>query len=204
MISNNILLVGSKSVARRTLLEEAQIPFTVIEQEADETVCDWGLPLQQLVESIAIHKMNHVMLSQGEDGKRCFVLTADTLSCDSDGNIHGKPKNREDAIAKIKAGSRGSRLGTAFCLDKKIYQSGKWNIEKRIVRFVSTRYHFIVTDEWLETYLEKSFGLTSSGAIAVEQFGAQFLKNVEGSYTTIVGLPMFELRDALEDLNFFR
>ncbi len=186
------------------LLREAQIPFKLVTQDADETSCDWGLQLSQLVEQIALHKMNHAILPSGKnDGDICFVLTADTMPQDSTGTIHGKPINREDAIEKIKAARECSQLFTAFCLDKKIWRNNAWHLEKRIQRCVHAEYQFVIPDHWIDVYLEKSMGLKTSGAIAVEGFGSQFLKMVHGSYTTIIGLPMFEVREALEEIDFF-
>lgn len=200
----SILYLGSTSASRQMLLQEAQIPFQCVTQTADETLCDWALPLKQLVEKIALYKMEHVILPLGNEGERRFVLTADTLSQDMDGTIHGKPKDRQDAIDKIRRARAGSRLCTAFCLDVRNYQSSVWYIEKRICVAVSAEYIFDVPEEWVEIYLEKSMGLHASNAIAIEGFGGQFLKSVHGSYTTIVGLPMFEVRQALEEVDFFR
>ena len=45
--------------------------------------------------------------------------------------------------------------------------------------------------------------MQASNAIAIEGCGGQFLQWVRGSYTTIVGLPMFELREALEEIGFY-
>lgn len=199
----NKLLLGSKSLARQQLLREANVPFEIVEQGAQEGSCNWRLPLVKLVEQIAIYKMDYVKLPSGRDGQYCFVLTADTLSQDADGTIQGKPIDRADAIAKIKSACAGSTLATAFCLDKRVYQSGTWKIEKRIVRVVTAEYLFVVPDDWVERYLQYSRGFISSNAIAVEGYGAQFLKQVSGSYSVIVGLPMFELREALNELNFF-
>jgi len=203
MKTNNILFLGSKSPSRKLLLEEAHIPFEVVSQDADETVCDWGLPVQQLVESIALHKMEHVVLPKGQEGQECFVLTADTLSQDVEGTIHGKPVDKADAIAKIQAARKGSKLCTAFCLDKKIYTSGQWEVEQRIEQAVHASYQFVIPDEWIGVYLEKSLGLQASNAIAIEGYGTQFLKMITGSYSTIVGLPMFEVREALTQIGFF-
>jgi septum formation protein len=198
------LLLGSKSQSRQMLLNEVQIPFNLVIQNADETLCDWGLSLPKIVEHIARYKMEHVILQDGkQEGDICFVLTADTLGQDKQGDVHGKPENREDAIKKIKAGRNGSQLCTAFCLDKKVWQSGTWKIEKRIEQVIHSEYRFCVPDEWIDIYLEKSFALSASGAIAVEGFGAQFLEVVNGSYTAIIGLPMFEIREALQKIGFF-
>jgi len=201
---NNVLLLASKSKARQQLLTEAQIPFEVIEQDVEEKDCDWGLPLVQLVEQIALHKMNHVMLPACQEGAVLYVLTADTLSQDPDGTIQGKPVDRQDAIAKIKTARNGARLATGFCLDRKIYEDDQWKIDRRIVHTITADYIFDVPDNWIERYLDNSQVYSSSNAIGVEGYGGQFLKQVIGSYSTIVGLPMYELRQALDELGFFK
>lgn len=204
-MTKNILYFGSKSQSRRMLLQEAEIPFVVVNQDADESRCDWGLPLPQLVLTIALYKMQHVILPDGnKEGDICFVLTADTMAHDKNGIIHGKPVDKADAIAKIKIAAQGKFLCTAFCLDKKIWQSGAWILQERIADIVSAEFACIIPDEWIDVYLEKTPYLDVSGAIAVEKFGSQFLKTVNGSYTTIVGLPLFEVRQALEKLGFFK
>lgn len=199
----NTLLLGSKSASRKKLLTESRIPFTILEQDADEAVCDWGMPLPKIVESIALQKMDHVIMPHGKDGDVAFVLTADTLSQDLDGTVQGKPADRADAIAKIQSARNGSRLSTAFCLDRKIFRNGAWQIDKRIVQCVSAEYQFAIPDAWIEVYLDTTIALNCANAIAIEEFGAQFLKTMYGSYSTIVGLPMFEVREALEALGFF-
>ncbi len=199
------LFLASKSSSRKMLLEQAHIPFTIVGQDADEAACDWGLPLVQLVQSIALYKMDHAILPLGNrEGEHCFVLTADTLSQDKDGTINGKPVDRADAVAKIKRARNGSRLCTAFCLDKRVWQQGKWEIVHREQQQIFAEYIFNVPDQWIETYLDNSPGLQASNAIAIEEFGGQFLYEVRGSYTTIVGLPMYELRQALEQYGFFQ
>jgi septum formation protein len=205
MKTKNILYFGSKSQPRRMLLDESHIPYSVVDQHADESQCDWGLPLPQLVLSIALYKMQHAVLPNGKhEGETCFVLTADTMSRDKAGTIHGKPIDRDDAVTKIKATREGSFLCTAFCLDRKIWRLGRWEIEERVADIVSAEFCFIIPDEWIDTYLEKVPFLDVSGGIAVEKYGNQFLKIVNGSYSTIIGLPLFELRQALEKLGFYK
>ena len=199
------LFLGSKSYSRQMLLREAQIPFVLANQDADEALCDWNLPLELAVAAIASYKMDHVILPQSSEGDSCFVLTADTLSNDVHGKLNGKPLDREDAIRKIKL-NRGHEtvLATAFCLERKSYTNGAWHKEIRIEQVVNAHYLFDIPDAWLDIYLEKSLGLTSSGAVAIELFGSQFLKKIDGSYTTVMGLPLFEVREALTQLGFFK
>lgn len=198
------LFLGSKSASRQMLLREAQIPFVLANQDADESKCDWNLPLEQAVASIASYKMEHVILPKSNQGDKCFVLTADTLSLDINGKLNGKPIDREDAIKKIKL-NRGHEifLATAFCLECKTYKDSAWQKEKRIEQVVTARYLFDVPDEWIDIYLKKTLSETCAGAVAVELFGSQFLKWIKGSYTTVIGLPLFEVREALQSLGFF-
>ena len=203
MLATTVLLLASQSQSRTMLLAEAGIPFAVITQEADESACDWGQPIDKLVLSISLYKMEHAVLPEGKEGDTIFVLTADTLSKDANGEIQGKPKDRQNAIAKIKQAREGTRLCSAFCLDKKQFKDGGWHTIKRVHEVVSAEYCFDIPDNWIERYLEETIALSCSNAIAVEQYGSQFLKQVRGSYSAIVGLPMYELRQALERIGFF-
>ena len=208
METKNILLLASQSQSRKGLIEEMQIPFKVLAQSADEETCDQSLPVDQLVQCIAREKMKHVLLPKGKEGDICFVLTADTLSQDGQGSILGKPADKEAAIAMLKALRQDdkayAKTTSAFCLDKKVYKNGAWQTLEHIEVCDSAEHVFIVEDKWIETYLKKSCGYKSSGTIAIEEFGMQFLKSINGSYSTIRGLPLFELRQALEKIGFFR
>ena len=83
----NILYFGSKSQSRKMLLEESQIPFVVVDQDADETACDWGLPLPQLVLSIALYKISKLLLL-----KQAVVFTTLVINKKLITNKRGKTK----------------------------------------------------------------------------------------------------------------
>ena len=143
------------------------------------------------------------MLPAGSQGQHCFVLTADTLSCDVHGTLFGKPSDRQEAIKMIQAARNGGLTCTAFCLDKKIWLNNAWKCKKHIIRCVASECCFDVPDYRLDAYLAQPFVFSSAGAIFVEGFGAQFVKEICGSYTTIQGLPMYELRQALTEIGFY-
>ena len=146
------LYLGSTSQSRQMLLNQAKIPFTLVEQSADETQCDWGLSLQQVVENIALYKMDHVLLPQAQEGDICFVLTADTLTENKFGEIEGKPVDRVDAIKKLKSARNGVRTGTAFCLDRRICKDNAWLVDVRIRQFVGATYCFNVPDNVIDFF----------------------------------------------------
>jgi septum formation protein len=200
----NILLLGSSSQSRQALLREVQIPFQVVGHYADEDAVPYGATLQDTVLAIAKYKMDHIRMPEGAEGRVAYILTADTMGADSVGTIHGKPKDRQDAISKIRACRNGVVINaTAFCIEKRIYGNGVWVTEQRVSDVITSQLLFTVPDNWMDRYLEHSLGMVASGAIAIELYGAQFLQSVTGSYSSIVGLPVFEVREALEKLGFF-
>lgn len=202
--TQNVLLLASQSKSRMRLLQEACIPFVTIEQQADESACDWNLSVEHVVTNIARHKMEQAIVPIGKEGQICFVLTADTLSTDSTGAIHGKPTSLEDAMDKIKRTRQGINTCTsAFCLEKKVFQNNLWHTQKRIEQYAQVRYQFMIPDNWIPKYLQQVDVLTMAGGVGIELYGNQFLKEVQGSYSAIVGLPLFELRQALEEIGFF-
>ncbi|HLB43292.1 hypothetical protein A3F06_04100 [candidate division TM6 bacterium RIFCSPHIGHO2_12_FULL_36_22] len=203
------LYLGTQSHSRQQLLKEAGISFELVKQDANEQDCDWGMPLQKLLESIALHKMNHVVLPKGKQGDICWVLTADTMGVDMGGNICGKPANRELAKENLRKYKEGARTGTAVCIDRRKFVDGKWELQDRETTYAEAKYVFDVPDNYLDQYLDdlpKFIGVECtqvSGGVAIEGYGNRFLKSIDGSYTAVVGLPLYEVQQALVKLGFF-
>lgn len=196
------LYVGSTSRSRHMLLQDAGIPFEVIAQSADEQQCDWSLPLNQTVEGIARYKMKHLVLPAGAEGDYCFVLTADTLTENRDGGLEGKPIDRADAVAKLIRAREGVRTGTACLVRKCHFVQGSWQVIEERMLYAQGSYIFNVPDAWIDFYLD-NVPVLGSGAIAIEGFGNQFLQSLQGSLSAVIGLPMYELREALQTMGFF-
>lgn len=200
----NILYLASKSPSRKYLLNESKIPFTLLSQNADEAQCDWSQSLEEVVASIARYKMSCTVMPEGKEGDVAFVLTADTLTQDRHGIIHGKPEDKADAIKKVEALRGQARIATAFCLHKKQFSQGSWKVVGHKEQCVVSRCDFDVSDAWLERYFKESvIGFEAAGGMATEAYGMQFLRTIEGSYSAVIGLPLFEVREALDGLAFF-
>jgi septum formation protein len=200
----NILLFGSKSLSRQSLLNDMNINFLLVSQDATEVVEERGLSFSDHIKKIALQKMDHIIMPPSLKTQEAFVLTADTMGQDARGNIYGKPKNKRDAIEQIKNLRGNGLVGTAFCLDKKKFDGSSWVVEERVLGYAETAYELDMPDGWIERYLDHTpHYLQISGSITVEGYGAQFLKSITGSYTTVLGLPLFQLREGLEQLNFF-
>lgn len=203
------IYIASKSPSRQQLLKEAGIPFVIIDQDADENQIPRNQGLQVVVEAIARLKMQHALLPLGKEGEVAFVLTADTMGVDNTGAILGKPKSLEDAIATIRSYRHGAITGTAVCIERRRFINGQWQIEVHDMAFASAVYVFDMPDEWIEDYVRNSMQyhgincLEVSGGVAVEGFGAQFIKTMNGSHSAVIGLPMYEVRLMLQKLGFY-
>lgn len=197
------LYLASGSQSRKKLLEVANIPFTLISQNADESQCSVQQPLEVLVQEIAELKMDHIILPAGKEGEVAYFLTADTMTIDPDNKLHGKPRDRDEAVAMLKACRQGAIVGTAFCLERKLYTHNQWQTQEQIIGYDRAWCVVDVPDVFLDYYLDRVPFTTVSGGITIEGFGEQFVKEVNGCYSAIIGLPMYKLRTALYQLDFY-
>ncbi len=196
--------IASNSASRKRLLHDAQIPYQVIGQDADESLISCQQPLPDIVKQIACLKMKHAHIPAGlYDGQIIFVLTADTLGLSSDGRVLTKPSDRDDAISMLVQARQGSITATAFCLRKLFCQQDFWHVLDERVEVSTSAYIFDVPDAFIDFYLDVVPFMDVSGAISIEGVGGQFLKTIEGSYESVIGLPMFALRQALVDFGFY-
>jgi predicted house-cleaning NTP pyrophosphatase (Maf/HAM1 superfamily) len=101
--------------------------------------------------------MDHIKLGNGTyEGEIRYVLTADTMGCDGQERVHGKPKDKEDAYRKIRALSGTYRTATGFCIEKRVWQHESWKTLLQKCEVVSSFYTFRVPDHRLDDYFEHS------------------------------------------------
>ena len=207
-----VLFLASQSTSRRNLLNQSKIPFTIIDQDANETI-DKNLKLEDQVKKLAQLKMEHVKLSDITnyfknfnlklENSVCLVLTADTLTETPLGKILGKPKDEEEAKNMVISLRGQSKISTSFCLEKKIYLNQNWKTVDNITQVVNSTCEIDIDDIWIEKYLTYTPSKNIAGALAIENYGMQFIKTINGSYSAILGLPLYELRQALQAFGFF-
>lgn len=197
------LYLASNSSSRKILLDLANIKFETIPQDADESVIDRNQPIDALVKNIAQFKMEHAQIPAGsKEGQTCFVLTADTMNLTARGNVLGKPKSRKEAIAMLKESREGNITASGFCIRKLVWAEASWNVVDEIIDHGQALCVMDVPDHFIDLYLDTTPYDSLSGAIGVE-LAPQYCKKIEGSYTAIVGLPMYEVREALFKLGFY-
>lgn len=204
-MTKNILYIASNSASRKSLLKQAKIPCQVIRQEADESLVSRDQPFTDIVCQIACLKMANVDIPLAKyENEICFILTSDTMGLTREGRVLGKPKDRSEAISMLEGSRLGSLTVTGYCLRKMKFNNGVWQVVKEIIDFDEADLVFDVPDEFIDFYLDNIPYLEVSGAISIEGFGGQFCKSVKGSYESIIGLPIYKIRQNLYELGFYK
>ncbi len=204
--NKNTLLLASASQSRQRLLTEARIPFKVIEHQCDERAVQQPGTVEEIVQHLAFCKASMAVLPTAvlppvAVDEPVFVLAADTFISDSQGNLYGKQSTYDAAVATLRTLNReGARVTSGFCCQRRVNNQ----VVEQIAGAVGSRVELDLSDAHIATYLAgRPDFMHIAGALAVEEFGAQFVRAIHGSYTAVLGLPMVEVREALEQLGFF-
>ncbi|MNZ45648.1 Maf-like protein YhdE [compost metagenome] len=185
------LYLASSSPRRRELLAQIGLPFNSIPTNIDETPLPGELPLAY-VERLARDKAlaGLAMLAQRAD---VCVLGADTAVI-LDGRILGKPTDRDDARAMLRALSgREHEVLTAVAV------ADRNRCEARVV---GSRVFFReISEAEAEAYWATGEPLDKAGGYAIQGLAAVFVSRVDGSYSAVVGLPLCETAELLADFS---
>jgi nucleoside triphosphate pyrophosphatase len=188
---NPRLYLASQSPRRAQLLGQIGIGFELISVDVDETPrCDEKKA--DYVERLAIAKA-----SAGWDALECLhdvlpVLGADT-SVVFDGKIMGKPKNRSDAQAMLNLLSGNThQVMTGVCLQ---YQDLRYST----VTVTDVTFRTITTRE-MSDYWDSGEPQGKAGSYAIQGRAAIFVEQIHGSYSAVVGLPLAQTYQLLEQI----
>lgn len=173
------LLLASASPRRRELLAQIGIDCRVGPVAIDETPAP-GESATALVERLARAKATAAVPAAGA----AVVLAADTC-VEVDGELLGKPVDAAAAdamLARLSGRSHHVHSGIAVAADGATAAS-----------VVTTRVTFrAITPAERAAYWASGEPADKAGAYAVQGLGAIFVRSLEGSYSNVVGLPLFE------------
>jgi septum formation protein len=178
---NPTLYLASTSPRRREILLALGIEFVQVTVAVDESAIDGELP-EQLVKRLAKAKVDAC-----SDGQ--VVLGADTVVVLSD-RILGKPVDARDAIEMLLALSGcAHKVYTGVALKS---PAGT----RSVVSATDVRFREIGQDE-ARLYWQSGEPCDKAGAYAIQGLGGQFIESIDGSYSGVVGLPVFETVELL-------
>lgn len=185
--NNKTFILASKSPRRIELLKILDIEFTVIPSDISEDIKE-GLTNEEVVMDLALQKAEDISSKNIDD----YVLGFDTLVI-LDGVPLGKPVDEEDAFRMLRLLSgRTHTVLTGCAIVSNIYRDSFYGSAE--VTF------YEMSDEEIRDYIDTKEPMDKAGAYGIQAYGSKFIKEVNGDYFTIVGLPIAKLYKRLKVL----
>jgi septum formation protein len=182
----NPLILASASPRRKELLEQIKIPFIVIPSHIDENG-EKGTPWE-----VCIRLAEKKALSLYNSSNSNWILAADTIVV-KDGRIMGKPADTSDAGQMLKSLSNGDHdVITGFSI---VDPSGCVADSDYVTTCVTFK---SLTDEEIEAYIKTGEPFGKAGAYAIQGIGTFMIKSISGSFSNVVGLPLFAIIDSFK------
>ncbi len=184
------IILASQSPRRRELMDLLQIKYEVIPSEVDETF-EEGLSIAEQSKRLAYIKAKEVFNKTSGDR---IVIGSDSMIV-KDKLTYGKPKDKEDAI-RILNELKGSshKVITSLCI--MIQEKGKF---KQYLNYdLAEVYLKDMTQSEIKKWVDTGKALDKAGGYAIQSEFCVFIDKIEGNYTTVVGLPMHKLYDAIK------
>lgn len=185
--SKTQIYLASNSPRRRKLLKQLNLKFKSFGIDIDETVKRNENP------SSAVVRLSKEKLEIAKRKKlNGIIITADTIVVLGK-KILGKPKNEKDAfdILKLLSG-RTHIVYTGYSVYNSISQKTISEYEKTEVTFRK------LSDQEILEYIASGSPMDKAGAYGIQDdFGAVFIKKINGCYYNVVGLPLAKLYQAL-------
>ena len=179
------IVLASASPRRRELLAQLGVAFDVHPPDIDETPLAGETP-SVYVERLAREKARRVQADVGPDR---VVLAADTTVA-LDGVILGKPTGAADAARMLRLLS-----GRTHTVHTGVAIARRERVESIVV---STEVVFdLLADHDLAFYVATGEPLDKAGAYAIQGLGGVYVREVHGSVSNVVGLPLAETRRLL-------
>ena len=177
------LILASCSPRRSELLTCAGIPFETVSPDVDES-CD--LPAGEAVSVLSARKASSV----GAMYPGRFVLAADTLVA-VDGHPLGKPADPDEAIRMLRCLS--DRTHQVYTGVSVLSPSGMLvsETDRSDVTFCP------VPEEEILSYVRSGEPMDKAGAYALQGRASLWITRLEGSYTSVIGLPLCLVRGLL-------
>lgn len=187
------LILASGSPRRAKLLAAAGQEFTI----APSGICETPAPGES-ARDLAARLAREKALDVASRAPGSWVLGADTVVAVDDDAL-GKPRDARDAATMLqRLSGRAHRVITAFAL---VTPSGAVTEERAIATDVVFR--TLAPDE-IERYVDGGEPLDKAGAYAIQGGASAFVREIRGSLSNVIGLPMEEVERALRAAGVWR
>jgi septum formation protein len=182
------LILASNSPRRKELLEQGGYKFTVTCSDFDENSIEKDP--EKLSVEYAVGKARAVY-DKLNDNRDFVVLGADTVVC-IDGEILGKPKNEQRAYLMLeKLSGKTHQVITGFC----IICQDRIIIDKAVTNVTFNK----LSKDVINKYILSGLYEGKAGAYGIQD-GFGLVKNYQGSYSNVVGLPIEKVFQQLNEV----
>ncbi|MEI6543674.1 MAG: Maf family protein [Methylococcales bacterium] len=178
------LILASASPRRKELLDQIKVSYEIYPVNLDETPLPNEKPLAY-VQRLAAEK-SAACVAQLKT--QLPVLAADTSVILGD-LIMGKPQNQKDAVEMLTQLS-----GKTHQVFSAISLRGRKHLQAVSITDVTFR---SLTEQEIIDYWHTGEPLDKAGSYAVQGIGGIFVKSIVGSFSGVVGLPLFETAELL-------
>ena len=188
-------ILASQSPRRKALLEWAELPFEIIVSEAEEdyptTLCLEEVPVF-IAKNKAVAVKEKIIQDKGEIHNTC-IIAADTVVVLEE-TILGKPINKAEAMASLlKLSGRIHQVITGVVL---LYND-------QVIAFseiTQVEFHPL-TNAQIEFYVDKYQPYDKAGGYAIQEWiGVVGIKNIQGDFYNVMGLPVSKLLQKIKQL----
>lgn len=181
------LILASSSPRRQELLQLLQIPFQSISANVNE-----DFPEQMKANEVAKELAFRKSAAVANEHQDSWVIGSDTIVV-LEGKILGKPIDRADAKETlIQLSGQTHEVYTGVSIMYRRYHTVF--VEKTNVTF------WKLSETEIERYLDTEEPFDKAGSYGIQGYGALFVKQIEGDYYSVVGLPVSRLARELKTL----
>ncbi|MBH0097256.1 septum formation protein Maf [Psychrobacter sp. NZS113] len=210
------IILASGSPRRRELLERAQLDFSILSVDIDETQYDNESPKDYIERMVvtkaeaAIQKLNEASHANKNNlAEQLIILTSDTIGVLPDGKtVLVKPVDREhaysmwqqmsDSVHEVWTAVQATHiqlLPTTSKHDTSTHNISMQNLAFQIIKQQQiterTEVRFIpLTVQMMSDYWDSGEPADKAGGYGIQGLGAAWVSRINGSYTNVVGLPL--------------
>lgn len=184
------IILASSSPRRREIMNKLRLSYKVVISNVSEKM-DPSLSLKERVMDLAEQKAAAVFA----ENRDSLVLGADTI-VEIDGEVLGKPHGRSEAREMLKKLSgRTHRVITAYAImhDDELIR----DYDEAFVTFVK------MDDAEIERYINTREPYDKAGGYAVQGLSSVFVEKIDGSFFTVMGLPLHRIYQEFKKLGLF-
>jgi septum formation protein len=190
-MSNPLIYLASQSPRRRELLSQIGVAHETVAVVIDESPNPGEAPEIYVIRmALAKARMGASQLTQGWRP----VLGADTTVV-VDGEILGKPSNKADGAAMLRRlAGRSHQVLTAVALidpDDLDHAASRLSISTVTFREIS--------DAECQAYWQTGEPADKAGGYGIQGYAAIFIKHLEGSFSGVMGLPLYETVELMQE-----